>query len=56
VLGNWDDISKVLGIALLVSGGVMLLFALRSLISAVANHRGRSRRTRAYEEWSRYNV
>jgi len=56
VLGNWDDISKVLGIALLVSGGVMLLFALRSLISAVANHRGRSRRTRADEEWSRYNV
>jgi energy-converting hydrogenase Eha subunit C len=54
VLGNWDDISKVLGIALLASGGLLLLAALRSLFVAVAGRR--SRRTRADEEWSRYNV
>jgi phosphodiesterase/alkaline phosphatase D-like protein len=54
VFGNWDDISKVLGIALLASGGLLLLAALRSLFVAVAGRR--SRRTRADEEWSRYNV
>ncbi len=54
VLGNWDDISKVLGIALLASGGLLLLAALRLLFVAVAGRR--SRRKYADEEWSRYNV
>jgi hypothetical protein len=41
-------------IALLASGGLLLLAALRSLFVAVAGRR--SRRKYADEEWSRYNV